>query len=270
MPARPRPVTPVGIIAGKLEQLCARAEDLGGTSHELLTELRSACALATGLEPYVSRCTTPESPALAALSRRTQAHDWDRRRAPGAVAALEQEMLSGHVEGQALKFLVRMTRARTVLELGMFTGYSALAVAEALPEDGRVLACELDPDVAAFAQRSFDEVPAGAKIEVRIGPARSTLQQLATSGQSYDLIFVDADKAGYLDYVHTLLDRGLLSLDGVICVDNTLMQGEPYGPGEPSANGYAIAAFNDAIADDPRIEQVLLPLRDGMTLIRRV
>lgn len=240
------------------------------SGRELLAELHTARALAAGLEPYVSRCTSPESSALATLSQRTQAHDWERRAGPGAVATLEQEMLSGHVEGQVLKFLVRMTRARRVLELGMFTGYSALAVAEALPADGRVTACELDPDVAAFAQRCFDQTPAGAKIEVRIGRALATLQQLASAGATYDFVFIDADKAGYASYVSTVLDRGLLAADGVICVDNTLLGGEPYMPGEPSANGAAIAAFNDAIAGDPRVEQVLLPLRDGITLIRRV
>ncbi len=260
----------MGILGERLERLCARVEGLDGVESGLLAELRSASALASGLEPYTSRCTSPESPALAALSRRTRAHDWDQRTGPGAVTTLEQEMLSGHVEGQALKFLVSMTRAASVLELGMFTGYSALAVAEALPENGRVVACELDPEVAAFAQSSFDQASAGTKIEVRLGPAGATLEQLATAGETFDFVFIDADKGGYLEYVNTVLDRGLLADGGVICVDNTLLQGEPYLPGVRSANGAAIAAFNAALANDPRVEQVLLPVRDGMTLIRRV
>jgi caffeoyl-CoA O-methyltransferase len=255
----------VGILAGTLERVRDLAEHADHVDQELLAQLRAACALAAGLEPYVSRCTTPESPALAALSQRTRSHDWQQDGAD-----LEQEMLSGHVEGQALKFLVGMTRTRRALELGMFTGYSALAIAEALPDDGRVLSCELDPDVAAFAQRSFDETPAGAKIEIRVGPALRTLQQLAVAGERFDFVFIDADKGGYRDYVDAVLGRGLLAPDGVICVDNTLLQGEPYLPGTPSANGRAIAAFNDALARDNRVEQVLLPLRDGMTLIRRV
>jgi caffeoyl-CoA O-methyltransferase len=265
MPPAPRPVTPIGILASKLALLCDRAEYGDMADRELLAGLRSARALAAGLEPYVSRCTTPESPALSTLSKRTYSHDWQQQD-----AGLEQEMLSGHVEGQALKFLVGMTRARRVLELGMFTGYSALAIAEALPDDGRVLSCELDPDVAAFAQRSFDATPAGAKIEIRVGPALVTLEQLATAGETYDFVFVDADKGGYRAYVDAVLGRGLLAPDGVICVDNTLLQGEPYLPGTPSANGRAIAAFNEALARDTRVEQVLLPVRDGMTLIRRI
>jgi caffeoyl-CoA O-methyltransferase len=252
----------VGILAEKLERVAELAQHSDQMDDVLLSELRSASALAAGLEPYLSRCTTPESPALAALSRRTQSHDWQ--------TGLEQEMLSGHVEGQALKFLVSMTRARRVLELGMFTGYSALAIAEALPDDGHVLSCELDPDVAAFAQRSFDATPAGAKIEIRVGPALATLAQLAAAGETYDFVFVDADKGRYRDYVDVVLGRGLLAPDGVICVDNTLLQGEPYLAGTPSANGRAIAAFNEALTRDNRVEQVLLPLRDGMTLIRRI
>ena len=178
-------------------------------------------------------------------------------------------MLSGHVEGQTLKFLVHLTRARRVLEVGMFTGYSALAMAEALPDDGAVVACEVDAQVAGFAQQCFCESLSGHKIEVKVAPAQITLGQLAAAGETFDLVFVDADKAGYLDYVNQVLDAGLLAQDGVICVDNTLMQGLPYVSGESTPNGVAIAAFNQAVVDDPRVEQVLLPLRDGLTLIRR-
>jgi caffeoyl-CoA O-methyltransferase len=264
---RPRPVTPVGILAAKLSRLCDTAEALGDLDAEFVSELRSARTLAAGLEPYVAHCTSPESPALAALAAQTQAHDWTRR--GGEAVALEPEMLSGHVEGMALRFLVTMTGARRVLELGMFTGYSALALAEALPADGRLVACELDPEAADLAQENFAQSPAGARIDVRLGPALQTLEALEQAGDTFDLVFVDADKRGYLDYVCTLIDGRLLAPGGVICVDNTLLQGEPWMPTPPSPNGAAIATFNAVIAGDPRVEQVLLPLRDGMTLIRR-
>lgn len=260
-------MTPLGILAAKLEHLSRELEAADGVGPELTAELRQACELAGGLDPYLGRCTTPESPALASLARRTQAEDWSS--APTATH-LEQEMLSGHVEGQMLKFLVHMTRARRVLDVGMFTGYSALAMAEALPDDGEVVACEVDASVAQFAERCFDESPSGDKITVRVAPALSTLEQLAASGETFDVIFIDADKAGYVDYVNLALDADLLAPDGLICVDNTLMQGQPYMSGEPTPNGVAIAAFNRAMADDARLEQVLLPLRDGLTLIRRV
>lgn len=247
----PRPVTPLGIIAARLGALCERIDD---------PELRAVTELASGLDGYVERCTTPESDGLRGLAERTRRHDWYG-------TPQEQEMLSGHVEGQALKALVHLARARRVLDIGMFTGYSALAMAEALPADGRVVACEVDPRVAALARECFAAAAGGEKIDVRVGPARETLAALA--GECFDLVFIDADKAGYLGYVDQVLETELLRPGGAICVDNTLMQGQPWS-GEPTANGVAIAAFNAAIADDPRVEQVLLPLRDGLTLIRRV
>jgi caffeoyl-CoA O-methyltransferase len=249
MTAAPRPVTPLGILAATLQELAAEA----GADPRLLR----AAALADGLDPYVEAHTTPASNALAALDARTRAHPWAGR--------LEQEMLSGHVEGQLLRFLVRMSRARRVLDIGMFTGYSALAMAEALPDDGGVVACELDAEVARFAQRCFALSPAGDRIDVRVGPAAATLAQL---DDRFDLVFIDADKAGYLGYVDAVLERDLLAPGGLIAVDNTLMQGQPW-TGEPTPNGQAIAAFNAAVAADPRLEHVLLAVRDGITLIQR-
>jgi caffeoyl-CoA O-methyltransferase len=259
-PGRARPVTPVGILAATLDDLVARAEQ--GTVG--IEDLRAARDLAAGLDPYLERCTTPASPALTELARRTAEHDWRTHRGR---TGLEQEMLSGHVEGQLLRTLVHATRARTVLEVGMFTGYSALAMAEAVGDGGRVVACEVDAEVAGFARECFAASAAGGRIEVRVGPAADTLRALR--GQRFDLVFVDADKAGYRDYLDLVLDGGLLAAHGLVVVDNTLMQGLPYGAGEPTANGDAVAAFNDAVAADPRVEQVLVPLRDGLTLIRR-
>jgi caffeoyl-CoA O-methyltransferase len=265
-----RPVTPASILAADLERLVRRLDELGGVDPELDAGLRAAAGLASGLDPYLSRCTTPESPALARLDALTRAHDWGGHGPGPGGGVLEQEMLSGHVEGQALKMLVHLARAQRVLEIGMFTGYSALAMAEALPDDGRVVACEIDAGVAAFAERAFRDSPSGSKIQVRVGPARTTLAELAAAGEVFDLVFLDADKAGYTDYLTAVLDTGLLAAHGVVCVDNTLMQGQPWLPATGTPNGDAIARFNEAVAADPRVEQVLLPLRDGLTLIRRV
>jgi caffeoyl-CoA O-methyltransferase len=262
-----RPVTPVSILAAELGGLYRELAARDGADPGLTARLRAAYELAAGLDPYLSGATTPESPALARLAHRTRAEDWTRH---GEAGALEPEMLSGHVEGQLLKMLVHATRARRVLEIGMFTGYSALAMAEALPPDGTVVACEIHPDAADLARRAFAESPAGDRVDVRVGPASATLASLAEQGATFDLVFVDADKAGYAGYVATLLDTGMLPAHGLLCVDNTLMQGQPWVDGEPTANGVAITAFNRAVADDPRVEQVLVPLRDGVTLIRRV
>lgn len=266
----PKPVTPSSILAAKLDRLSQKLGTVDDVDTELKSELREACELASGLEPYLSDCTTPESPALRLLAQRTQAEDWSRRPDDGAAAQLEQEMLSGHVEGQMLKMLVNLSRARRVLDIGMFTGYSALAMAEALPDDGEVVACEIDADVAELARQCFQESTSGHKISIKVASALSTLNELSDAGETFDFVFIDADKAGYADYLTTLLDNGLLTPNGVICVDNTLMQGQPYVSGESTANGVAIEKFNRTVAADPRVEQVVIPLRDGITLIRKV
>lgn len=258
-PAPLRPVTPMSVLAAELSDLVASLPDaIGGVGWtERLVRARD---LAVGLDPYVESCTSPASPALRELERRTVDADWS---APGP---LEAEMLSGQVEGQLLRTLVRSTGARLVLEVGMFTGYSALAMAEALPPDGTVVACELDAEVAAVAREALDHSPAGARVDIRVGPAQETLVELR--GTHFDLVFIDADKAGYLGYLHQLLDLDLLGDDALVCVDNTLMQGEPWR-GAESPNGRAIEEFNRAVAEDPRFEQVLLPVRDGVTLLMR-
>lgn len=266
----PRSVTPTTILASELAQL-VRAHDEGRVDEEFRSRLRRASDLAAGLDPYLDRCTTDESLALSELSRRTREINWEARGLVAGSGPLEQEMLSGHVEGQVLKFLVHMTRAERVLEIGMFTGYSALAMAEAVPPHGTVVACEVDAFVADFARECFAASPAGHKITVQVGPAAGTLERLAEAGSVFDLVFIDADKTGYLDYYRRLLDSGLLAPNAVIAVDNTLMQGAPYASeAGRTPNGDAIEKFNRFVAADPRVEQVLLPVRDGVTLIRRV
>ncbi len=269
-PKTARPVTPLGILVQQLEETVQMAEE-AKVPASLMASLQQVLNLAAGIDPYLEQCTTPESPALAALARKTAAEDWSQRFSDKeTVRQLEQEMLSGHIEGQTLKLFVYMTGAKRILEVGMFTGYSALAMAEALPEDGKVVACEVDPYVADFARACFDESPHGSKIRVEVAPALKTLQKLADAQEVFDLVFIDADKQEYIDYFQLLLDRELLSSGGIILVDNTLLQGQPYlPPQQRSANGEAIAQFNRFVAEDSRVEQVLLPLRDGLTIIRR-
>lgn len=265
-----RPVTPLGIIVQQLEQIlkAAKSESI---SRELKTSLDKVYQLAAGIDPYLEDCTTSESEALANLTQKTQAEDWSKRFSDGeTVKALEQEMLSGHIEGQLLKMLVSISQSKRVLEIGMFTGYSALAIAEALPDDGYLLACEVDEYVANFAQECFAASPHGKKIEVKVAPAIETMKDLIEAGESFDLVFIDADKGGYIDYFNLLLETNLLTANGLICVDNTLLQGQPYlSETQRSVNGEAIASFNRFVAEDPRVEQVLVPIRDGLTLIKR-
>ncbi len=244
---RLRPVTPVGLAVEALES----------------GDAPRALALLRGLDPYLSACTTPPSPALAALARASDHHGWDPDH------HLEAEMLSGHVEGQLLAMLVQLCGARRVLDVGTFTGYSALAMAEAIGDDGQVVTCELDPGVAEMAASAFAASPSGERIRLEVGPALETLERLARAGEHFDLAFLDADKGGYIAVFEFLLDRGLVGPGGLIVADNTLLQGQPYADGvEVDANGRAIAAFNAAVCADDRVEQVLVPVRDGVTLAR--
>ncbi|MDQ2756165.1 MAG: class I SAM-dependent methyltransferase [Actinomycetota bacterium] len=264
-----RPVTPWGILAAHLDhldELLDQAQDLDPVA---LTVLHEARSLAGGLDDYLEQYTTPESPALARLALLTRSADWGGSSTTSTGHGLEAEMLSGHVEGQVLKFLVHATRARRVLEVGMFTGYSALAMAETLPPDGEVVACEIDSGVAQFAERCFADSAEGRKVEVRVGPALETLALLAGERQVFDLVFIDADKPGYLGYLDAVLEGDLLAPHGLVCVDNTLMQGQPWASPSPTVNGLAIRDFNRSVAADHRVEQVILPVRDGLTLIRR-
>ena len=272
LPVRaPRPVTPASIVAAELVGLRSLAGTLGYDDPDFLRALDEVVALTAGMEDYISSCSSPESEALAGLAERTRTEDWDGRMADGGTTlALEQEMLSGHLEGQLLRMLVHATGARRVLEIGLFTGYSALAMAEALPAGGTLVACEIDPFAADFARRAFAQAPHGDRIRVEVAPAIDTLDRLAGAGESFDFVFIDADKAGYWAYLDKLLTGGLLTDGALVCVDNTLMQGQPYVSAEPTGNGAAIAEFNRRVAEDPRVEQVLLPVRDGVTLIRRV
>ncbi|MBO1058335.1 MAG: SAM-dependent methyltransferase [Dolichospermum sp. JUN01] len=266
----PRPVTPLGILVEELETTLKIAKQ-ENVSDELAASLQKVYDLASGIDPYLDKHTTNESPALAALAKKTASEDWSQRFDDGeTVRQLEQEMLSGHIEGQTLKMFVSMTKAKRILEIGMFTGYSALAMAEALPADGDIIACEVDDYVAEFAKNCFQTSLHGSKIKVKVAPALQTLRELANAGETFDLVFIDADKKEYVDYFNLLLNTGLLAENGFIFVDNTLLQGQPYlVPAKRTANGEAIAQFNQIVAADPRVEQVILPLRDGLTIIKR-
>ncbi|WP_242060043.1 O-methyltransferase [Oscillatoria sp. FACHB-1407] len=273
MPATPpRPITPVKIAAHHLEKAIALLPQITDTPGDLAIHLQKALLLIAGLDDYLERSTTPESLALTEIAQKTQHEPWQAKFDGGETEQhLEQEMLTGHLEGQALKMFVRMTGAKRVLDIGMFTGYSALAMAEALPEDGCLVACEIDPYAAQFAQRLFERSPHGHKIGIKLGAASDTLDQLIADQATFDFAFIDANKAGYVEYYEKLIGSNLLAPNGYICADNTLFLGEVYlSESEQSDTAKAIAHFNQVVADDPRTEQVLLPVRDGLTLIRRI
>ena len=172
------------------------------------------------------------------------------------------QMLSGVLGGGLLTALVHATRARLVLEIGTFSGYSSLAMASALAEGGRIVTCEIDEAAAAMARRHFAESLLGDAIELRLGPALETIETL---DGPFDLVFIDADKTGYLRYYEAVLPK--LAPHGLIVVDNTLWGGRVVDPAEDSESTQAIREFNDHVLADARTECVLVPVGDGMTVI---
>jgi caffeoyl-CoA O-methyltransferase len=172
------------------------------------------------------------------------------------------QMQVGLLEGRFLKMLVRLTGARNLLEIGMFTGYSALMMAEALPDDGRLITCEIDPNAEAIARKYFAESPHGKKIDIRMGPALDTIKTLPGP---FDLVFIDADKPNYCNYYEACFP--LVKPGGLIVGDNVLWSGKIIDPKDDDTR--AIVAFNDLVQSDSRVENVCLTVRDGMMLVRK-
>lgn len=203
------------------------------------------------IEAYAAAHADPVSPLLDELREVTHA----KMRYP--------QMQVGRMEGALLRMIVRLLGAKRVLEIGMFTGYSALCMAEALPDDGKLVTCDIDPEAEAIARSFFDRSPHGKKIDVRIGPALGTI---ATLGAPLDLVFIDADKtsySAYFDAVFPLVRKG-----GLIIADNTLWSGEVLDPQTDDAR--AIVAYNAKVTADPRVAKVLLTVRDGMLFAQKL
>ena len=208
--------------------------------------------VAPEIESYAQAQSMPESDAAQALREETQR------------TMAYAQMLVGPLEGAFLKMMAQLVGVTRVLEIGMFTGYSALCFAEAIPADGRVITCEIDETSAALGRKHFANSPHGKKIEIRLGPALETMRELAGP---FDVIFIDADKVNYLNYYRRALD--LLSPTGVILIDNVLWDGEVLKQPPPDEKTAAIQELNRTVAGDPRVTAVLVTIRDGVLVIRK-
>src|SRR5690242_19895657 len=199
------------------------------------------------VEAYAERYTTARANLFDRLGEETRA------------TQTSPQMMVGTVEGAFLSFLVTMTNAMRVLEVGTFTGWSSIAMARALPPGGTIVTCDVNEETSAIARRYAEEAGVADRIEYRLGPAVETL---ATLEGPFDLAFIDADKGGYVDYYEAVLPK--LSPRGVIAADNTL-----FGLDGDGENAQAISRFNEHVLHDQRVEAVLLPVREGVTLTRR-
>jgi len=204
------------------------------------------------VEAYAGKFTSPEDALLADINAQTmQNHP-------------QAHMLSGHVQGRFLSFISNILQPKYVLEIGTFTGYSALCLAEGLAADGELHTLELREEDAATSKANFSKSEKNKQIHLHLGDAREIIPKLDFS---WDLVFIDADKVSYIDYYELVVPR--LSARGIILADNVLFHGEVFNEPLSGKNAKAIQAFNEHVINDPRTEQVLVTIRDGVLLIKK-
>jgi predicted O-methyltransferase YrrM len=204
------------------------------------------------LDEYCIGHTSPENEILSKLNRETHAK------------VLQSRMLSGHFQGRFLSMLSHMIRPKNILEIGTFTGYSALCMAEGLQENGKLLTIDVNEELEVFVRGFFNQSPLKDKIEFRIGNA---IEIIPTLTQTFDLVFIDADKLDYHLYYDLVFDK--VNQGGYIISDNVLWSGKVVDPGKKDKDTISIRAFNKKLHEDPRTENILLPIRDGLIVVRK-
>ncbi|WP_338876089.1 O-methyltransferase [Spirosoma sp. SC4-14] len=209
--------------------------------------------LPSNLTAYAEAHTSPESDLLRQLNRNTRAH------------IMAPRMLSGHMQGRFLSMISWMVRPRRILEIGTYTGYSALCLAEGLTDDGVLITIDHNEELEDFARSYWQQSPLNSKIDFRLGLAADLIPTL---NETFDLVFIDADKRNNSLYFDLIFDK--LRPGGLILADNVLWSGKVIEPIKPSDQDTpAVLAFNEKIQADPRVENVLLPVRDGIMMIRK-
>jgi len=206
------------------------------------------------ISAYIYKYSSEEDALLYALNRETH------------LKTFYPNMLSGKVQGKFLEMVVRMLQPGRILEIGTFTGYSALAMARALPEDGLLYTLDNNEEIESFARRFFEQAAYGSKIRFILGNALQTIPML---NETFDLVFIDADKMHYPDYYEASLKK--LRKGGFILADNVLWGGKVVEKSKyPDKETRGVMAFNELVKNDSRVEQVMLPIRDGLMLIRKL
>ena len=204
------------------------------------------------LQSYSEKHTSEENDLLKAINRNTQAN------------VLRPRMLSGHLQGRVLSMISHMLRPSRILEIGTYTGYSALCLAEGLLEDGKLITIDINEELEDLVKRSFAASPLRTKLDFRVGDARNIIPALH---ETFDLVFIDADKESYYTYFELVLEK--VRPGGIILADNVLWSGKVLDA-KPDKDTVAITEFNRKIQQDQRVENVLLPIRDGIMMIRKL
>ncbi|KAI8826905.1 uncharacterized protein EV422DRAFT_511846 [Fimicolochytrium jonesii] len=234
--------------------------------------VKQALHIIEGIDEYTAAASTPASDSLLKHVETTMRQDWDAVYQNGHTKFHQSaNCCAGSFEAAFVSSMVSATRATRVLEVGMFTGTTTMAIAEALPTHGKVYTLEIEPYLAKLAQNAFDAANLADKIEIKLGDGAESLSNLAHQGISFDLIFIDADKQGYRKYYDTIMKSGLLSPKGTLIVDNTLFKGKYLlnQPVSDDPNAEALRLFNQHVLSDKRVSVVVLPIRDGVSVITR-
>ena len=206
------------------------------------------------LEKYIHENSSPEEALLHELDRETH------------LRVLNPRMISGHIQGKLLELIVKMFRPKNILEIGTFTGYSALCMAAGLEEGAVIDTCEVDDELESLSQSFFDRSQHGHKIKLHIG---SALELAPKMGKQFDLVFIDGDKREYPAYYNMLMDKGLVHSGSIMLADNILWYGKVVQPvAHNDRHTEALIEFNRMVVEDDRVESVILPLRDGINIIR--
>lgn len=205
------------------------------------------------IDHYCVEHTAPENEVLERLNRETHAK------------VLQPRMLSGHFQGRLLSMFSQMIRPKYILEIGTYTGYSALCLAEGLAENGQLITIDVNEELEDFTRKYFQESLFHEKIDYRIGDAG---QIIPTLPQTFDLVFIDADKLNYNKYYDLVIDK--VRSGGYIIADNVLWSGKVADPSKKDKDTLNLRAFNDFIHNDTRVENILLPIRDGLMVARKI
>ncbi|XP_074007765.1 uncharacterized protein [Numenius arquata] len=268
--------SPAGLIAENLLKAKEIALNDSRVPEQLKNYLQKALDIALGLDPYLD--------AMATSKRKTSpGHIPEDTGGTETRVRLKEECTSGSLNGklvnqedkiaadrcQIFRMFVHMIRARRILLIGKLKGYSILAIAEELPDDGKIFACAEAPYLGVNSQEAFDCSSDGKKISMRVGPMADTLEALHAEDEHFDIVFIDADQRNAVNYYSFVMDNHLLRMDGVICVENTLMKGQVYLENVSDENVLAVRKLNTVINSDPRVQQIILPVQSGLSIIRR-
>jgi len=243
------------------------------SSPEVIETMNYALQLVEKREEFCDMVTTKSSKACSKILKATYDVDWNQLQKEGkSTGSLDKKMITGNLEGQFLKSIVSMHNAKNVLEVGMFTGYGALSMAEALPADGKMVTVDIEKYLETYTGNFFKESPHCNKIKIHIGSALEYMKSAIAKKEQFDVIFLDADKSEYIDYLKLAFEGGLLAKRGSVLIDNAFRHGDGYAPHRIEERGEhnPTRKLAEYLNENKSLHSSLVPIRDGVTMVRRM